>query len=323
MARRRRGLPVNGVLLLDKPQGLSSNHALQRVRRLFQAQKAGHTGTLDPMATGLLPICLGEATKFSAHLLEADKVYRTRVELGVMTDTGDAEGAVIERREVPALDEATVTEAIARFHGEIEQIPPMYSALKHQGRKLYELAREGQHVERAARRITVYDARLTAFDAVIDNDVLKNSAFELEVRCSKGTYIRTLAEDIGLALGCGAHISALRRLETGPFDASGIWTLEALEALADQTAREAELMAPDVLVDHLPALALDDEAYQRLIHGQKAFLDSALPASELADEATVRLYRDTAFVGLGRIAGKADGVTTVAPKRLLSSAADA
>ncbi len=313
MARRRRGLPVNGVLLLDKPQGLSSNHALQRVRRLFQAQKAGHTGTLDPMATGLLPICLGEATKFSAHLLEADKVYHTRVELGVMTDTGDAEGTVIERREVPALDEAAVKNVIARFHGEIDQVPPMYSALKHQGRKLYELAREGQHVERAARRITVYDARLTAFD---------QNAFEFEVRCSKGTYIRTLAEDIGLALGCGAHISALRRLETGPFDATAMWTIDALEALADQAAREAELMAPDVLVDHLPALALDHGAYQRLVHGQQASLDTS-SAGALADEAMVRLYRDATFVGLGRISGKADGVTTVAPKRLLSSAAAA
>ncbi|MDN6181005.1 MAG: tRNA pseudouridine(55) synthase TruB [Halomonas subglaciescola] len=323
MARRRRGLPVNGVLLLDKPQGLSSNHALQRVRRLFQAQKAGHTGTLDPMATGLLPICLGEATKFSSQLLEADKVYRARVELGVMTDTGDADGEVVERRDVPTLDEAGVNEALARFHGEIDQTPPMYSALKHQGRKLYELAREGQHVERAARRITVYDARLTASDTDFDSGVLNTSGFDLEVRCSKGTYIRTLAEDIGLALGCGAHISALRRLETGPFDAAGMWTLEALEALADQAAREAELMAPDVLVDHLPALALDENAYQRLIHGQTFLLDSALPTSELVDEATVRLYRGAAFVGLGRIAGQADGVTTVAPKRLLSSAADA
>ncbi|MDN6181007.1 MAG: tRNA pseudouridine(55) synthase TruB [Halomonas subglaciescola] len=268
MARRRRGLPVNGVLLLDKPAGVSSNHALQRVRRLFQAQKAGHTGTLDPLATGLLPICLGEATKFSSQLLEADKVYRARVALGVITDTGDADGEVVERRDVPALDQASVEEAIARFHGEIDQVPPMYSALKHQGRKLYELAREGQHVERAARRITVYDARLTAF---------AQDAFELEVRCSKGTYIRTLAEDIGLALGCGAHISALRRLATGPFDAAGMWTLEALDGLADQAAREAELMAPDVLVDHLPALALDEDAYQRLIHGQTFLLDVAPP----------------------------------------------
>ena len=152
MPRRRRGLPVNGVVLLDKPKGLSSNHALQRVRRLFEAQKAGHTGTLDPMATGLLPICLGEATKFSAHLLEADKMYRTRVELGVITDTGDAEGTVLEQREVPNLAVEDIESVLTRFRGEIDQVPPMYSALKHQGKKLYELAREGKQVERAARR---------------------------------------------------------------------------------------------------------------------------------------------------------------------------
>lgn len=208
MARQRRGLPVNGVLLLDKPKGVSSNHALQRVRRLFQAQKAGHTGTLDPMATGLLPICLGEATKFSSHLLEADKVYRTRIELGVITDTGDAEGTVMEQHEVPSLSVDDVEAVLSRFRGEIDQVPPMYSALKHNGKKLYELAREGKQVERAARRVSVYDARLLAFE---------DTAFELEVSCSKGTYIRTLAEDIGQALGCGAHISQLRSSKRGPF----------------------------------------------------------------------------------------------------------
>ncbi|GAA3893491.1 tRNA pseudouridine(55) synthase TruB [Halomonas cibimaris] len=316
MARRRRGLPVNGVVLLDKPQGVSSNHALQRVRRLFQAQKAGHTGTLDPMATGLLPICLGEATKFSAHLLEADKVYRARVELGVITDTGDAEGHVIERRQVPVLDQAGIEAILARFRGGIDQVPPMYSALKHQGRKLYELAREGKHVERAARRISVYDARLTAVDV---------DAFTLEVHCSKGTYIRTLAEDIGLALGCGAHISALRRLATGPFTAAGMWTLDALEALDGQAAKEAELMAPDVLVAHLPALSLDDEAYRRLSCGQQATLAGHLYEDALPDdgEAIVRLYHATTFAGLGRIVEKAGGAMTVAPKRLLASAAAA
>lgn len=319
MARRRRGLPVNGVLLLDKPAGLSSNHALQRVRRLFQAQKAGHTGTLDPMATGLLPICLGEATKFSAWLLEADKAYRTRVEPGVITDTGDAEGEVVERREVPALDEASIEAVLERFRGEIDQVPPMYSALKHQGHKLYELAREGRHVERAARRISVYDARLTALDTVPDNDTVPEiRAFELDIRCSKGTYIRTLAEDIGLELGCGAHISALRRLATGAFDAGGMWTLEALEALADQPAREAVLMAPDVLVAHLPALALDDVAHGRLIHGQQASLES-----ELAEAATARLYHQGAFIGLGCVVRQADGAATVAPKRLISHPAAA
>ena len=288
MARRRRGLPVNGVLLLDKPAGASSNHALQRVRRLFQAQKAGHTGTLDPMATGLLPVCFGEATKFSAHLLEADKVYRTRVELGVVTDTGDAEGSVVERHAVPRLTEADIAGVLTRFRGEIDQVPPMYSALKHQGRKLYELAREGKSIERAARRVTVYDARLLACG---------DEAFELEVRVSKGTYIRTLAEDIGRALGCGAHISALRRLATGPFEAAGMRDLESLEALHDQAEREATLLPVDVLVGHLPRLDVDAVAAGRLTHGQAA--------------------RVEAFLGLGTVTGPQE----VAPKRLLSTAA--
>ncbi|MDI5892918.1 tRNA pseudouridine(55) synthase TruB [Halomonas rhizosphaerae] len=305
MARRRRGLPVNGVLLLDKPPGLSSNHALQRARRLFQAQKAGHTGTLDPMATGLLPVCFGEATKFSAHLLDADKVYRTRVELGAITDTGDAEGEVVERRAVPRLTEADVEGVLARFRGEIDQVPPMYSALKHQGRKLYELAREGKSIERAARRVTVYDARLLA---------LADTAFELEVRVSKGTYIRTLAEDIGQALGCGAHISALRRLETGPFTSEGMLTLDALEALPGQAEREAVLWPVDVLVDHLPRLEVDAVAACRLTHGQAARVETG----ELAGDETARLYCDGAFLGLGVVAGPQE----VAPKRLLSTAAD-
>jgi len=304
VARQRRGLPVNGVLLLDKPKGLSSNHALQRVRRLFQAQKAGHTGTLDPMATGLLPICLGEATKFSSHLLEADKVYRTRVELGVITDTGDAEGNVIEQHEIPSLSVDDVEAVLTRFRGEIDQVPPMYSALKHQGKKLYELAREGKHVERAARRISVYDARLLSFDG---------TAFELEVSCSKGTYIRTLAEDIGQALGCGAHISQLRRLKTGPFLADEMWTLDALEALADQAALEAELMPVDVLVDHLPSLTVDDTAHARLAHGQPA----TLTTGTLALDELARLYYAETFIGLGVVKGAQE----VAPKRLLSTVA--
>lgn len=304
MARRRRGLPVDGVLLLDKPKGASSNQVLQRVRRLYQAQKAGHTGTLDPMATGLLPVCFGEATKFSAHLLEADKVYRTRVELGSVTDTGDAEGEVVERHEVPALTPGDLEGVLARFRGEIDQVPPMYSALKHQGRKLYELAREGRSIERAARRVTVYDARLLAFEG---------HAFELETRVSKGTYIRTLAEDIGRALGCGAHISALRRLATGPFTAQGMLTLEQLEALPGQAEREAALLPVDVLVAHLPRLEVDAGAARRLTHGQAARVAHALDAGE-----TARLYHDEAFLGLGVVTTPQE----VAPKRLLSEAAD-
>ncbi|MFO8045302.1 MAG: tRNA pseudouridine(55) synthase TruB [Halomonas sp.] len=305
MARRRRGLPVNGVLLLDKPKGQSSNHALQRARRLFQAQKAGHTGTLDPMATGLLPVCFGEATKFSAHLLAADKVYRTRVELGVVTDTGDAEGEVVERPAVPSLAAADVEDVLERFRGEIEQVPPMYSALKHQGRKLYELAREGKSIERAARRVTVYDARLLDF---------VGEAFELHVKVSKGTYVRTLAEDIGRALGTGAHISALRRLETGPFTGQGWLTLEALEALPDQAAREAMLLPVDVLVAHLPSLEVDAVEAAHLNQGRAARVD----ASAMDTGETARLYCDGTFLGLGAVTGPQE----VAPKRLLSTAAD-
>ena len=304
MARRRRGLPVDGVLLLDKPQGLSSNHALQRVRRLLQAQKAGHTGTLDPMATGLLPVCLGEATKFSAQLLEADKTYRTRVQLGVVTDTGDAEGEVVERHPVAPLSVTEIEHVLERFRGEIEQTPPMYSALKHQGRKLYELAREGKTVERAVRRVTVYDARLLA---------VEGTAFELEVRVSKGTYIRTLAEDIGRALGCGAHITALRRLATGPFGAEGMLTIDRLEALPDQAAREAALLPVDVLVAHLPRLALDEAARQRIMQGQPVRLD----VNDIAIGELARLYSAETFIGLGVVSGPQE----VAPKRLLSTAA--
>lgn len=305
MPRRRRGLPVNGVLLLDKPGGLSSNQALQRVRHLFQAQKAGHTGTLDPMATGLLPVCFGEATKFSAHLLEADKVYRTRVVLGTMTDTGDAEGEVIERRDVPHLTEARIEAVLEDFRGEIDQVPPMVSALKHQGRRLYELAREGKTVARAARRVTVYDARLIGQD---------EGCFDLEVRCSKGTYIRTLAEDIGQALGCGAHISVLRRLATGPFGAAGMCDMESLEALPGQFEREARLLPVDVLVDHLPRLEVDGEAAGRLNHGQSARVESVT----LDEGETTRLYLDDTFLGLGKMTGSQQ----VAPRRLLNTATD-
>ena len=303
MARRRRGLPVDGVLLLDKPQGISSNHALQRARRLLQAQKAGHTGTLDPMATGLLPVCLGEATKFSSHLLEADKVYRARVRLGEITATGDAEGEVIERRPVTVFDDTEIEDVLARFRGEIEQVPPMYSALKHQGRPLYELAREGKTIERAPRRVTVYDTRLLERD---------EASFELEVTCSKGTYIRTLAEDIGHALECGAHITALRRLKTGPFTDDAMLTLEALEACDGQAEREAALLPADVLVAHLPSFDVDDLSASRLLQGQQALTDTA----GLSEDSPARLYRDGTFLGLVTVI--AAGV--IAPRRLVASA---
>lgn len=302
MARRRRGIPVDGVLLLDKAQGISSNHALQQVRRLYEAQKAGHTGTLDPMATGLLPICFGEATKFSAYLLDADKTYRTHVRLGETTDSGDAEGTLVERHSVPALVEQDIEAVLARFRGDIEQIPPMYSALKHQGRPLYELAREGKQVERAARRVSVYDMRLLSCEA---------EGFELEVRCSKGTYIRTLAEDIGRALGCGAHITSLRRLRSGPFDADAMRGFEALEQM-DGASRQARLLPVDAMLPHVPALEVAAIESRRLLQGQRARVDTGA----LAPDETARLYHDGAFLGLVSVTTPGE----VMPRRLRNTA---
>ena len=200
---------IDGVLLLDKPLGLSSNQALQQLKRLYQAAKAGHTGSLDPLATGLLPICLGEATKFSHFLLDADKSYRALVNLGFTTTTADAEGEVLERFDVQ-VTEKDVQAVIKRFIGPIEQVPPMYSALKHQGKALYEYARDGLEISRAARSVTIFDIKLVNFDVT-------KQQFVMDVVCSKGTYIRTLAEDIGHALGCGAHLGGLRRLSTAHF----------------------------------------------------------------------------------------------------------
>lgn len=306
MARRRRGLPIDGVLLLDKPKGMSSNYALQKARRLYQAQKAGHTGTLDPMATGLLPVCFGEATKFSSHLLEADKVYRARIKFGQVTDTGDAEGTVIREREIPELAQAELDEVLDRFRGEIDQVPPMYSALKHQGRPLYELARQGIEIERAVRRVTIYNMALLA---------RHSDGIEIEVAVSKGTYIRSLAEDIGEALGCGAHLTALRRLKTGPFTGDAMLDFERLEALADQQAREGVLLPVDILLDHLPRLDITAEMARMILRGQQA----ETTTGSLEVDSLARVYQDQQLLGLVRIA--AEGV--IAPRRLLSSAVEA
>ncbi|QQK62847.1 tRNA pseudouridine(55) synthase TruB [Cobetia sp. cqz5-12] len=306
MARRRRGLPIDGVLLLDKPKGMSSNYALQKARRLYQAQKAGHTGTLDPMATGLLPVCFGEATKFSSHLLEADKVYRARIKFGQVTDTGDAEGTVIREREIPELAQARLDAVLDRFRGEIDQVPPMYSALKHQGRPLYELARQGIEIERAVRRVTIYNMALLA---------RHSDGIEIEVAVSKGTYIRSLAEDIGEALGCGAHLTALRRLKTGPFTGDAMLDFERLEALADQQAREGVLLPVDILLDHLPRLDITAEMARMILRGQQA----ETTTGSLEVDSLARVYQDQQLLGLVRIA--AEGV--IAPRRLLSSAVEA
>uniref|UniRef100_UPI0035ADC3C5 tRNA pseudouridine(55) synthase TruB n=1 Tax=Thauera aminoaromatica TaxID=164330 RepID=UPI0035ADC3C5 len=228
---------VDGVLLLDKPQGMSSNGALQTARRLLAAAKAGHTGTLDPMASGLLPLTFGEATKFSQMLLDADKTYEAVVRLGVDTDSGDAEGKVLATRPV-AVDRAALEAVLERFRGEIEQVPPMYSALKRDGKALYEYARAGIELERAARRVVIHALELLDF---------AGERFTIRVHCSKGTYIRSLAMDIGAALGCGAHLAALRRTAIGAFDLSGALTLEALEA-AGEGGRDALLAPVDALV---------------------------------------------------------------------------
>jgi tRNA pseudouridine55 synthase len=258
-SRRRAKLAIDGVLLLDKPTGITSNGALQAAKRLFSAAKAGHTGTLDPLASGLLPICFGEATKFGSVLLDADKRYVARLKLGVRTSTGDAEGEVLERRHVAVAAQA-LDAAVAQFRGEIRQVPPMHSALKHAGKPLYEYARAGVRVDRAPRRVHIH---ALAWRELTGDEVT------LDVTCSKGTYVRTLAEDIGATLGCGAHVMALRRTSVGYSDLGQACTLEALEALSHE-ARLRRLLPPDTLLGALPAVALDAGAAGDLEQGREA-----------------------------------------------------
>lgn len=268
MARQRKGRRISGILVLDKPIGLSSNHALQRVKRLYQAQKAGHTGNLDPLATGVLPICLGEATKVSAYLLDADKGYIATVRLGVQTTTGDAEGEVIASQEVGNIDEAQLLRVLAQFGGEIEQVPPMYSALKHQGTPLYKLAQKGIEVERKVRRVIIHDLRLLG---------IEGDQFTIEVACSKGTYIRTLAEDIGRVLGYGAHLTALRRTRAGPFRLDQAHALEELEALADGGLEQLDqLLSPlETALQHWPRLEVTATMAHYLRQGQAVLVPKA------------------------------------------------
>lgn len=261
---------VDGVLLLDKPLGLSSNAALQRVRRAYRAERAGHTGTLDPLATGLLPVLFGEATKFGAELLAADKRYRATLALGVRTSTGDAEGEVIERRPV-VVDPAQLEAVLARFVGRITQVPPMYSAVKLAGRPLYAYARAGVAVERAARTVIIHGLHVEAW---------AGERLEIDVRCSKGTYVRTLAEDIGAALGCGAHLAALVRTESGPFLLRNAHALGALEAASDEE-RMGFLCPADVLIAGLPRITLDAAAAARFVHGQTVGAPPATVAGRL------------------------------------------
>ena len=294
---------LNGVLLLDKPQGLSSNTALQQARRLFAAEKAGHTGVLDPLATGLLPVCFGEATKFAQYLLDADKAYAAMLKLGEATSTGDAEGEVVATARAD-MDLAEFQAACAALTGSIRQVPPMFSALKHEGKPLYEYARKGIVIERKARDITIYQIDITAFAP---------PAAQINVRCSKGTYIRTLSEDIAKHMGTLAHLTGLRRTATAGFDIAQSHTLEDLAAL-NETGRDALLLPCDVLVQHLPRLVLTAEQVKLLKFGQK-------PASTvLAADTPWRAYSEQGeFVGLVAYLPREGCLKAV---RLMNTAAD-
>ena len=284
-----RSQPADGILLLDKPRGITSNAALSRAKRVLGIRKAGHTGALDPLATGLLPLCFGQATKVSAFLLDADKGYCAEVKLGQTTASGDAEGEVIEQREVPRLDRAAIETVLDEFRGAIEQVPPMYSALKHKGKRLHELARAGIEVERKPRHVVIHRLDLVDFQA---------PRLGLQVVCSKGTYIRSLAMDIGARIGCGAHLGALRRESSGPFELAQAVTLETLQEMEADQARGL-LLPPDAALPHLPAVELDDDQATAIGHGKVVAIGSI--ASGQAPEGLVRIYRRGRFLGLGQI----------------------
>ncbi|ASJ72336.1 tRNA pseudouridine(55) synthase TruB [Granulosicoccus antarcticus] len=319
--RNRKGRAVHGILLLDKPAGGSSNHALQRAKRVFGAKKAGHTGSLDPLATGMLPICFGEATKLSAFLLDADKGYETTLQLGVTTNSADADGEVLETRPVPTeLTLESFTEICNRFKGPLQQIPPMVSAIKIDGQRLYKLAREGKEVERPPRAITIHELEVLEFTG---------TTARLAVRCSKGTYIRSLVTDIGEAIGCGAHVAALRRTFVSPFDASfPMVTLETLEQMASAAGTDDEanveqfdelLLPLDAGLAHLPSVAIDETGEAAFQRGQSAIcLVSDLTHSNqsaLDVDVPCRVY-DAAgrLVGLGELTESGE---QVAPRRVL------
>ena len=302
---RKKRVPVHGVLLLDKPAGISSNDALGKAKWLLNAAKAGHTGTLDPFATGLLPLCFGEATKFSQDLLEADKTYETVIHLGVRTTTGDTEGDVVETRPVDVTREL-IDAALAQFRGEIDQVPPMYSALKRDGKPLYEYARAGVTLERDARRVTIHALVVLDFQA---------PHLRVRVRCSKGTYIRVLGEDIGAALGCGAHLNSLRRTEVGSLTLDGAVTLPALEAVAE-TARTALLAPVDALLSSFPAVTLDDELSARFMQGQRLALGNER-ARAVGRTGRVRVYCENGKRLLGTAILAEYGV--LAPERLVAA----
>lgn len=299
MARRKKGRAISGVLLLDKPQGLSSNAALQKVKRLYNAQKAGHTGALDPLATGMLPLCFGEATKFSQFLLESDKGYRVIGKLGERTDSGDSTGEIIETKPVN-VSQKQLEKALAQFRGDIMQIPSMFSALKHHGQPLYKYARKGIEIERPPRPVTVYELDLIRFE---------NDEVELEIECSKGTYIRNIIDDLGQALGCGAHVTELHRNFVADYPVEQMITLEQLEADREQHLSLDDYLLPmDTAVLHLDSAEIDLDSADFFSHGQ------AINYPNLNEGDLIRVYRDDGvFLGIAEV----DDQDMLAPKRLV------
>ena len=311
MARRRKGRPINGVILVDKPTGISSNDTLQKVKRIFFAQKAGHTGALDPLATGMLPLCFGEATKFSQFLLDSDKRYRVVAKLGERTDTSDSDGEVVETRTVN-VERDQLEACIDSFRGTTDQIPSMYSALKYQGRKLYEYAREGISIPRESRKITVYSVELLRFD---------NNEVEMELHVSKGTYIRTIVDDLGEMLGCGAHVTYLRRTGVSNFPYERMVTIEQLQAMLDQAKADeiepgivldALLLPTDTAVQDLPEVNITAAAAVHVLHGNPVSAE-VVPAEGTLVRITVG--DDAEFIGVGTI----DAKGMLAPKRVMAN----
>lgn len=311
MARQRRGRPIDGILILDKPSGMTSNAALQTVKRLYSAAKAGHTGSLDPLATGVLPLCFGEATKFSQYLLDADKIYRSTFAFGVTTASGDSDGEVLARCDASQLTQEKVETALAQFRGDIEQVPSMFSAIKKDGQPLYKLARQGIEVERAARAVMIHELRIEAFRSG-SRDLGVNAEVDVWIHCSKGTYVRSIAEDVGKALGCGAHVSRLRRVQAGPFsetDCVSLTTLEGLKARDAFADMDSLLRATTTALGVLPKLVLAEAAGFYLRQGQPVLVPKA-PTSGL-----VQLQLASGeFIGVGEILD--DG--RVAPRRLVN-----
>ncbi|PNL93372.1 tRNA pseudouridine(55) synthase TruB [Aggregatibacter aphrophilus] len=299
---RKRGRDIHGVFLLDKPQGMSSNDIMQKVKRIFQANKAGHTGALDPLATGMLPICLGEATKFSQFLLDADKRYLVTSKLGERTDTSDAEGQIVETREVKVKTPEILT-ALEQFRGDILQVPTMFSALKHNGKPLYEYARQGITVEREARPITIFELNFIEYNAPY---------LTLEVHCSKGTYIRTLVDDLGEALGCGAHVTMLRRTAVADYPTEKMLDWNALQSLAaqqDLSLLDTLLLPMDTAVAKLPTLTLDESQTQGIGFGQRVKFDNSNSL-----QGQVRLFsHENRFLGVAVI----DENNVIRPQRLV------